>query len=72
MWLLFDALVSGDGSGRKVEAELAHRTVRQIPPVDPDLEVSYNRRNDAESINHHLDDTLWLRRRTRSVRAGSC
>ena len=22
----------------------------------------YRRRNDAESINRHLDDTLWLRR----------
>jgi len=24
--------------------------------------VLYRRRNDAESINRHLDDTLWLRR----------
>ncbi|MGK2954993.1 MAG: hypothetical protein ACSLFI_04905 [Solirubrobacterales bacterium] len=36
--------------------------VRQIPPGDPDFEVLYRRRNDAESINRHLDDTLWLRR----------
>ncbi len=36
--------------------------VRQIPPGDPDFEVLYKRRNDAESINRHLDDTLWLRR----------
>ena len=36
--------------------------VRQIPPGDPDFETLYRRRNDAESINRHLDDTLWLRR----------
>jgi hypothetical protein len=36
--------------------------VRQIPPGDPDFETLYRRRNDAESINRHLHDTLWLRR----------
>ena len=36
--------------------------VRQIPPGDPDFETLYKRRNDAESINRHLDDTLWLGR----------
>jgi hypothetical protein len=36
--------------------------VRQIPPADPDFARLYARRNDAESINRHLDDTLWLRR----------
>ena len=36
--------------------------VRQIAPGDPDFETLYRRRNDAESINRHLDDTLWLRR----------
>ena len=36
--------------------------VRQIPPGDRDFEVLYRRRNDSESINRHLDDTLWLRR----------
>ncbi len=36
--------------------------VRQIPPGDPDFEVLCRRRNDAKSINRHLDDTLWLRR----------
>jgi hypothetical protein len=36
--------------------------VRQISPGDPDFAVLYRRRNDAESINRHLDDTLWLRR----------
>lgn len=36
--------------------------VRQIPPSDPDFPALYRRRNDAESINRALDDTLWLRR----------
>ena len=36
--------------------------VRQIPPGDPDFEALDQRRNDAESIKRHLDDTLWLRR----------
>jgi hypothetical protein len=36
--------------------------MRQIPPGDPDFAVLYRRRNDAESINRHLDDTLRLRR----------
>jgi hypothetical protein len=36
--------------------------VRPIPPTDPDFKGLYRRRNDAESINRALDDTLWLRR----------
>jgi hypothetical protein len=36
--------------------------LRPIPPDDPDFDRLYGRRNDAESINRHLDDTLWLRR----------
>ena len=36
--------------------------VRPIPPEDPDFDRLYARRNDAESINRHLDDTLWLGR----------
>jgi hypothetical protein len=36
--------------------------VRVIPPTDPDFARLYARRNDAESINRNLDDTLWLRR----------
>jgi hypothetical protein len=36
--------------------------VRQIPPGDPDFETLYKRRNDAESINRHLDDALSFRR----------
>ncbi len=36
--------------------------VRPIPPSDPDFTDLYRRRNDAESINRALDDTLWLRR----------
>ena len=36
--------------------------VRPIPPGDPDFERLFPRRNDAESINRDLDDTLWLGR----------
>jgi hypothetical protein len=36
--------------------------VRQIPQTDPEFKRLYRRRNDAESINRALDDTLWLRR----------
>ena len=36
--------------------------IRPIPPSDPDFAALYRRRNDAESINRALDDTLWLRR----------
>jgi hypothetical protein len=36
--------------------------VRPIAPTDPDFARLYPRRNDAESINRNLDDTLWLRR----------
>ncbi len=36
--------------------------VRPIPPGDPDFDRLYGRRNDAESINRHIDDSLWLRR----------
>ena len=36
--------------------------IRPIPATDPDFSRLYRRRNDAESINRALDDTLWLRR----------
>ncbi|MBL8774932.1 MAG: hypothetical protein JNK12_03330 [Acidimicrobiales bacterium] len=36
--------------------------VRPIPPTDPDFETLFHQRNDAESINRALDDTLHLRR----------
>jgi hypothetical protein len=36
--------------------------LRPIPPSDPDFARLYPLRNDAESINRHLDDTHWLRR----------
>jgi len=39
-----------------------NRDIRQIPQTDPDFKALYRRRNDAESINRALDDTLWLRR----------
>lgn len=36
--------------------------VRPIPPSDPDFDRLYARRNDAESINRNLEDTLFLGR----------
>jgi hypothetical protein len=36
--------------------------LRPIPPGDPDFERLFPRRNDAESINRHLEDTMWLGR----------
>ena len=36
--------------------------VRPIPSSDPDFRGLFRRRNDAESINRGLDDSLWLRR----------
>jgi hypothetical protein len=36
--------------------------IRPIAATDPDFAGLYKRRNDAESINRALDDTLWLRR----------
>ncbi len=45
--------------------------IRPIPPTDPDFKALYRRRNDAESINRALDDTLFLRGPTPSGTAGS-
>ena len=36
--------------------------VRPIAPDDPCFSKLFRRRNDAESINRALEDTLWLRR----------
>jgi len=36
--------------------------VRPIPPDDPSFPGLFRRRNDAESINRALEDTLWLGR----------
>ena len=36
--------------------------LRPIPPTDSDFARLYPRRNDAESINRNLVDTLWLGR----------
>lgn len=36
--------------------------IRPIPPSDPDFKKVYARRNDSESINRGLDDTMWLSR----------
>lgn len=36
--------------------------VRPIPPSDPDFPKLYSRRNDSESLNRALDDSLFLGR----------
>ncbi|HZJ49403.1 MAG TPA: hypothetical protein VFF07_00810 [Actinomycetota bacterium] len=36
--------------------------VRVISPSDPDFKSLYARRNDAESINRAIDDSMWLSR----------
>src|SRR5439155_27085660 len=36
--------------------------VRAIPPSDPDFPSLYSRRNDSESLNRALDDTMFLGR----------
>lgn len=36
--------------------------IRPIAPTDPDFKKIYARRNDSESINRGLDDTMWLSR----------
>ena len=36
--------------------------VRPIPPADPDFPRLYGRRNDSESLNRALEDTLFLGR----------
>ena len=36
--------------------------VRPIPPSDPDFPRIYGRRNDSESLNRSLKDTLFLGR----------
>lgn len=48
----------------KDEARKFNRTenVRPIPPDDPGFARLFRRRNDAESINRALEDTLWLGR----------
>ncbi len=48
-----------DDSRRKLNRP---ENVRPIPPGDPDFARLYPRRNDAESINRSLEDTLWLGR----------
>ena len=36
--------------------------MRPIPASDPDFAALYARRNDSESINRGLDDSMWLGR----------
>ena len=48
-----------DDSARKLNRS---ENVRQIAPSDPDFKRIYRRRNDIESINRALDDSMWLGR----------
>ena len=49
------------------ESDVARRfdrtkNVRPIPPSDPDFEGLFPRRNDAESINRAIEDSLYIGR----------
>ena len=56
-----DANRAQDGNDEN-QARTLNRTEnrRPISPGDPDFERLFRRRNDAESINRHLDDTMRL------------
>jgi len=53
-----------DATTIKDEARKFNRTenVRPIAPDDPSFRGLFRRRNDAESMNRALEDTMWLRR----------
>jgi hypothetical protein len=55
-------------TGPKISGRSRAENVRQIPPADPDYHRVAGQRSDAESINRHRDDDLYLRR-ARSVGA---
>jgi len=48
------------GSG--LVRSFTHTSLASIPPTDPDFNALYARRNDAESINRSIDDSMWLSR----------
>ena len=50
---------NADDAARKLNRT---EDVRPIPSSDPVFDALYRRRNDAESITRHLEDTMWLRR----------
>jgi hypothetical protein len=51
----------GNDEDRKVGLNRTEN-LRAIPPSDPDFTRLFGRRNDTESINRAIDDTLYLRR----------
>ena len=52
-----------DGNEQYVERGLDRAEhLRAIPPPDPNLRTLNRRRNDAESINRGLQDTIYLGR----------
>lgn len=50
---------NGDDAKRRLNRT---ENVRPIPPSDPGFKKLYARRNDAESINRSIDDSMWLSR----------
>jgi len=59
------------------ESERARRfnraeNVRPIAASDPDFPVLFRMRNDAESTNGDLEDTMYLRRAHSSAIGASC
>jgi hypothetical protein len=59
-WLITVRLHANDEDRKRKFSRTEN--VRRVAPGHPDFSRLYGRRNDAESINRHLDDTLWLRR----------
>jgi hypothetical protein len=53
--------LTGDAADKRKGLNRA-QNLRAIPPGSPDFERLYSRRNDAESLNRQLEDTLFLKR----------
>ena len=62
MKLAVGLLNPSQGAVRVCGRDATTREARARIGFCPDFDRLYARRNDAESINRHLDDTLWLRR----------
>jgi hypothetical protein len=53
--------LTGNEEDRRRKVNRAER-LRAIPPPDPDFPALFRRRNDAESMNRGLEDSLYWRR----------
>ncbi len=58
--------LTGNDQDRRRKLNRAER-VRAIPPPDPDFSMLFRRRNDAESMNRGLEDSLYWGEHTPSV-----